>query len=240
MRGLVSALRFLTILPVPFKGDWQPRAGLVWFPAVGLLIGALAALPLYFLQGRISPGIAGLLATLIILALSGGLHLDGLADCADGFLSHRPRQEVLAIMKDSRTGAMGVIAIVAALLIKVKGIEAAGVDPWRVVLLMPLAGRVMILLTMALLPYARPEGGIGSLFYSPGLWPRALAGLAFFYLAGWYVAGIAGLAAAGAALAVTLFFSLLSWYIIGGATGDTLGAACEISEAAVAFAFAFF
>ncbi len=240
MRGFFSALRFLTILPGPARGEWRPRSALLWFPLVGLLLGALAAGPVFLLVRSGNSGLAALAGVVSLLVLSGGLHLDGLADCADGFFSHRSRDRTLLIMKDSRIGAMGVIALVVVILAKVRGIEAAAGMEWRAVLLMPVAGRAMILLMMAALPYARPEGGIGAMFYGLSIWPRAIFALAFLYLVAWFAAGYAGLAAAGAAVAVTLLFSLYSWLVIGGATGDTLGAVSELAEVAVSLAIPLF
>ena len=233
MRGFFSALRFLTVLPVPGRAEWSPRAAAPWFPVVGLLIGAAAAL-----AARLAGAHCGLAVTVALAVLSGGLHLDGLADCADGFLARRGREQALAIMKDSRIGVMGVLAVLFVVLAKIRGVDGSGELAWRAALLMPVAGRSMILLMMALLPYARKEGGIGAMFYGRGRWPAAAWGLAFLYLCAWFLAGRAGLAAAAAAVATALVFSLISWLVIGGATGDTLGAVSELAETAAALALA--
>ena len=101
---------------------------------------------------------------------------------------------------------------------------------WQAVLLAPVAGRCALVITVSVLPYARPEGGLGTLFYrgSPrlgGIWAFLFLGLA-----GWIISGYPGLISAAVSGAVTLFFAVYTFRKIRGATGDTLGAACEIVE----------
>jgi len=242
VKSLLATVRFLTILPTPGKcaTTAEDFAGaLWWFPVAGLGIGAAAAGLAWALWQVLPPLPAAVLLVLAMTAVSGALHMDGLADTADGFLSSRPKERILEIMKDSHIGAMGVIAIVAALLLKVAAlsqfVEAEKI--WPVVLLMPLAGRCMMVPAIVLMPYARPEGGLGALFggaRSP--WPAVWALLVLGGV-GWLVAEMAGLVCLGAVLLVTLLFSLWSRRKIGGATGDTFGATCELCEIAVALTF---
>ncbi len=145
MKPLLAAIRFLTIVPVP--GVWgtaeQDLARSVpWFPAIGLLLGGAAA-GLAWALSAAPPMLAAAVLVVVLLSFSGCLHMDGLADTADGFLSSRPRERILEIMKDSHIGAMGVIAIVCLLLVKFAALAAlpAGML-WPTVLLMPLAGRL--------------------------------------------------------------------------------------------------
>ncbi len=237
----VAAFRFLTIFPLPGKlgTTKQELAGATpCFPLVGLLLGAIALPLVGLLQMLFPPAVTAVLTTLVLLAFSGGLHLDGLADTADGFFSSRPRERIFEIMRDSATGAMGVIALVVLLLLKTVCLSTLSASLLAAVFLMPIAGRTAILLMMAILPYARSQGGLATLFYSRrsklvGLWS-----LVFFGVAAWLTAGIRGLAAV---LAVGLLVIVFSWFCrakIGGATGDTLGAACEMAETVVALVFA--
>ena len=116
--------------------------------------------------------------------------MDGLCDTADGFFSVRPRERIMEIMRDSRVGAMGVMAIVLTVVLKVAALESHGVDTiWVVVLLMPLAGRCSLLVLMAILPYARPEGGLGTLFYSRSSKLSALWGVCLLLVIGGVAAG---------------------------------------------------
>lgn len=242
MNSFLAALRFLTILPIPGQRDPAPGdlSRSLWsFPLVGLLLGGLTG-ALFWAAGPYLPQpIMAVLAVTVLLAWSGGLHLDGVADCADGFFSSRPRERMLEIMRDSRIGAMGVIALV--LLLALKGAALYALPPsqlWRVLLLMPLAGRVGILLMLALLPYARPEGGLATVFFAGSRRLAWLPGLVILAVSTWLTAGIVGLTGALLALLLLLPFCLFCFAKIGGATGDTLGAACELSETLTAVCLA--
>jgi len=234
MKRFVAALRFLTILPIP--GTWgsggAELAGSVpFFPLVGLVAGGLAALLAWGLaRMAVPPLIASAVIIVALLSISGALHMDGLSDTADGFLSSRSKERILEIMKDSHVGAMGVVAVVCVMLLKFAAL--ASLPPakvWRVVLLMPLAGRCMMVLQMVLLPYARP-GGLGTVFYRSTHRMAAAWAVAVLAGAGWLALGGKGLIAAATCVAVTLLFCRYCWRKIGGATGDTFGAACELVE----------
>jgi adenosylcobinamide-GDP ribazoletransferase len=166
-----------------------------------------------------------------LAAVTGGLHLDGLADSADGLLCHRSPAESLRIMKDSRVGAMGVIAII--LLFLGKYAALSSIDPSRlplVLLLMPLAGRNGILLMMARLAYVGQSGGVGDHFYRPLAAKTVLPGwIALFLLLLLFFPALAVILPV-ALFATVLLFARCCRQRLGGATGDTLGAVCEVSE----------
>jgi adenosylcobinamide-GDP ribazoletransferase len=235
MKAFLTAIRFLTIVPVPGRGAGSGSAlarSIPFFPFVGVLIGGtLAAASGLIHLLPVAPA-----AALLVLALagaSGALHLDGLADTADGFLSSRPRDRVLEIMRDSCSGAMGVIALVGIILVKYASLTAISADVWwRAVLLTPVAGRVALIVSMSLLSYARPGGGLGTAFYQKRHGFSLLVGLVVLASVGWWTFRLEGLTAAGVSLLVVLIFSGWCRRRIGGATGDTLGAACEIAEGA--------
>jgi len=236
----LAALRFLTILPVPGRRGTNESAmvgSVLFFPVIGLLVGVVASGLAVALVHVFSPQLLAAVLVLWLIAVSGGFHLDGLADTADGFLSARPREQVLEIMKDSHIGVMGVIAVVAVLGLKVTAVASLPAGAlWRAVLLIPLAGRCSMVFDMGILPGARKTGGLGSLFLRERSWLESLWAVTVLAGVGWLVAGYAGLLAAAVALGTPLLFALLCYRRIGGATGDTLGAACEITEAAVAVA----
>lgn len=232
-----TAIRFLTILPVRYQADKDGdrfEKSLFFFPFVGLLIGGLGFALFHFLLALIPAEVLSVLAVMYLAVITGGLHLDGLADSGDGLLSSRPRQESLRIMKDSRIGAMGVIVLIMVLLMKLSGIQEAGMQLPLGLLFIPVGGRCAILITMARVPYARSEGGIGSLFYSTS--SRKCGWWAFFFLIclpGLIEPGFLPFLLLGVLLTCFLFNR---WCIhrLGGATGDTLGAVCEITEAVIA------
>jgi adenosylcobinamide-GDP ribazoletransferase len=236
-----AAFRFLTIIPLPGRlgtTEEELAGATPFFPLVGLLLGAVALAIVWLLQMLFPPFVTAVLATLVLLAFSGGLHLDGLADTADGFFSSRPKEKILVIMRDSATGAMGVIALVVLLLLKITALASLSTSLLPAVFLMPLAGRTAILLMMALLPYARSRGGLATLFYSRrskivGVWS-----LVFFAAISMLTTGVLGLATVFGVILLVLLFSWFCRTKIDGATGDTLGASCEMAETVVALVFA--
>ena len=236
MKAFFAALRFLTPVRVPASwcgGDLELRLSPVYYPWVGLVIGGTVAAVGYGL-GRVLPSLAASAFVVVLLvAASGGLHADGLADTADGFFSSRSKERVLEIMRDSRTGAMGVIAIVAVMTIKFSLVAAVGGPlQWRTVLLMPIAGRCALLLAMALFPYARADGGLASVLLIPRKRSAVVTAWAMVALlvAGWLTGSFRGIAAAAASAAVAILIGLYAYRKIGGYTGDTLGATCEVVE----------
>lgn len=246
MKAFFSALRFLTPVRVPasWAGGERGLANAVYhFPVVGLLIGGFAAAICFGLD-RVLPALASSAVVVILLiAASRGLHLDGLADTADGLFSSRPREEMLAIMRDSHTGAMGVAAVVCVILVKTAFLASvAGGDlRWRIVLLMPLAGRCALTLSMAVFRYARRGGGLATLFVVSGArrWVLPVWSLALLFAVGWLLGGIQGVVAAAASLAAGLLIGLYCHRNLGGYTGDTLGATNELVECVPALVGAF-
>lgn len=233
MKPLVAALGFLTVFPLParWQGEEALARSLPFFPVAGLLFGIVAAAFAAGLGCLLPPAPAGVLLVIAMALLSGGLHVDGLADTADGFFSSRSKEGILEIMRDSRTGAMGAAAVACVLLLKCAAMAALPPHGCvRAAFLMPLAGRCSLVLVMTWLPYARPGGGLATVFGSArpwhALWAAAVAGAA-----GWFAAGWRGLAAAAFATIAAALLSLWSRRKIGGYTGDTLGATCEIVEA---------
>lgn len=234
MKYLRLAISFLTVFPVYRKvaSEKEMAASLYCYPLVGFLLGGLLALAAYA-QMRLSLGTAGdVLIVVIWIILTGGLHLDGLMDSADGLFSGRDRERKLEIMKDSRVGAMGAIALAAVFLMKLSflGLMPYPLKYW-VLLLAPAAGRGMMLLPIAYYPYARPGPGLGRAFGSKAsrlAWPLAmlLTGAAAFLGTG------PGLLAGG--LLITALIGIVVARVIstslGGHTGDTYGALCEFTE----------
>ncbi len=167
---LSTAIRFLTMLPLSWRVEEDSAnfsTSLYYFPVVGLLIGSLG----YFLAAILClflPTTVVSVCMLCFLAfISGCLHLDGLADSADGLFSSRPREKALEIMKDSRVGPMGVVAIVFIILGKYAALISMDAKMICLsVFFMPLVGRCALVFIMATQQYARKEGGLGTLFYS--------------------------------------------------------------------------
>jgi adenosylcobinamide-GDP ribazoletransferase len=240
MKAFIAALQFLTILPLPKVpvGDGKDlETSAPFFPVVGLLIGGLVALSDLLLVQFLPLHIATLLTVLLLVVITGGLHMDGLADTADGFFSVRSREKMLEIMRDSRIGTMGVLAIVFVVALKVAALLPLP-TPGRqaIIILMPLAGRSAILLMMTALPYARPEGGLAGIFIVKRSWWAPVVALVFLLAAGWVLQRHLGLVAVIVSMASAGAMIRYTFKKIGGFTGDTLGAISEITEVAVALA----
>lgn len=247
MKALLAAISFLTIIPAPCSGRIGERdieESLPFFPVVGLLIGILVATGDLFISSLLPALPASVLTVLLLLVITGGLHMDGLADTADGIFSVRVRERMLEIMRDSRIGAMGVMAIVFVLALKIAALTSLPVpERSAAIILMPLGGRLAMLFMLTALPYARRDGGLATLFLRRRSWWHPLWGGIFLAATAWLLsaAGWSATLWAGLAVVLTGFFAVLlvSWYIyrkLGGFTGDTLGAAAEITETLMALA----
>ncbi|MEN6331613.1 MAG: adenosylcobinamide-GDP ribazoletransferase [Smithella sp.] len=234
IKRFLAAIQFLTVCPLPASINIDERAlggSVPFFPVVGIIIGAAAAGLDYGLGYVLPLSVASMLLVIFLLAVSCALHMDGLADTADGFFSSRPRERILEIMRDSRVGPMGVIVIVCVLLFKLTLLTA--VPPaarWWVLLMTPFAGRCALLINMAVIPYARPEGGLGTIFYSSRFRLQLAWAFVLLTVIGWLAAGPTGVFVGLTAFAFSIIFAFYVKYKIGGSTGDTLGAACELTE----------
>ncbi len=237
MKAFLLALQFLTCLPVSLKAspnpvDWGRSA--VAYPVIGLLIGLLLT-GLQQLVGHADPLLQAALLTATWALITGGLHLDGLADSADAWVGgHGDRERTLAIMKDPRSGPAAVATLVLVLLLKfaaLVGLVKAGA--WPALLLAPVLGRSALVALLLSTPYVRP-GGMGSAI-SAHL-PRAAAVLMLFLVAAGAL--FAGKEGALAAIAACLTLRWMMIRRLGGMTGDTLGAAVELTEVAVLVAIA--
>jgi adenosylcobinamide-GDP ribazoletransferase len=236
LRALLAALTFLTRIPlgrtVVLDGDDVARAGPA-FPLVGAGIGAAVGGIAATLAHPLSPLVAVVLALAAGTVLTGALHLDALADAADA-LGARSRERALEIMRDHAIGAYGAAAIALDLLIKAATLSVL-VDRADVLRFAVAAGalsRLTPVLLAAWLPYARPGGGAGASLTRGGRRRAAVAALVALAIAV-AVAGLDGaiVSACGAAVAVLLARAFYLW--LGGVTGDALGAAVELTEAAV-------
>jgi adenosylcobinamide-GDP ribazoletransferase len=230
---LVTAIRYLTIVPI--SGGAAGHEGLgsaaVWFPVVGLFLGAALALIDRATTSLFAPLLAALFTVTAWKVVTGGLHLDGLADCLDGLAGGDPARR-LAIMRDSRIGTFGAVGLILFLMLElatVSGIDA-GVRG-RALLLAPVIGRAMPPLLARLFPPLAV--GQGAQFRA-GLGPTTPALTTMLAV----VVALATLGAGGAgALAISIGLSVAVGAFmsrrLGGVTGDVHGAAVELSELAV-------
>lgn len=251
LADLLICLRFFSRLPLPATARERDRgagglaSAMPMAPVAGLLLGLLAAIVLRIASALgLPPFLAAGVALTGLVALTGALHEDALADCADGFGGGRTRERKLAIMRDSAVGAFGAAAIVLALLLRCAAIAAADAEGRGVAALVVAAvlSRAACFVPLALLPPARRDGlGAGATGVDPSrlvVTSMVAVALAVVFAlaagAGSARAATASLAAATAALAITA----LARRQIGGQTGDVAGAAQQVAEIAVLLVFA--
>jgi adenosylcobinamide-GDP ribazoletransferase len=232
--SFLAALEFLTRLRVRRtpRGDMERVArAQAWFPAVGLLLGlALLALDRLALRALPEASVDVLLVVALAL-LTGALHLDGLADTADGLLGGATPDERLAIMRDVHAGTYAVVAVACVLAMKWAGLAALpGEVRVEAILIAPCLARWALLVTAAQFPYARAEG-TGAAFRAHA-WPTAAAiGGATALVAAVVLLGAGGAAAVAFAAACGLGVGAYATRMLGGVTGDVYGATVEVTEA---------
>jgi adenosylcobinamide-GDP ribazoletransferase len=235
------ATAFLTTLPLPLSPTdaAQPVGAAVRaFPLVGVVIGGAGA-AVYALADLLglASGLAAILAIAAMMALTGGLHEDGLADTADG-LGGRERTARLAIMHDSRIGTYGVLALLIVVLIRIDAVSYVG-SPGEVLrfLVAAAAGsRASMPAIMYMLHPARAEG-MGYQAGRPDHRRAVDAGVLGATIVVLTIGPIAGLAAIAAAAMATVALGWLAQRRLGGFTGDTLGATQQMSEIAIILAY---
>ncbi len=234
MAPVLESLALLTVLPVGRRPVGLPTGGVALaFPLVGGMVGGLLA-GADWLLGRLLP--EGPRSALVVAAwagITGALHLDGLADTADGLWVSGDRTRRLEAMADPRLGAFGAVAVIALLLVKWSSLAALdGRLRLGALLLTPALARAAVLLPMALLPPARGVGmgattASGLTLVAAVAANSALAALALLPFFPWGPALALGGATAAMAVAI------LALRRLGGITGDVLGAGIELAEATV-------
>ncbi len=230
MKKLLLTIGFMTRIPIPMQlevkeGDMEK--GFITFPIVGIIIG-LFDLAVFKLVSFVLPEtIAILFAILANLCITGAFHLDGLADTVDGIYSARTRERMLEIMKDSRIGTNGAIALVFDLLFKFIGLFYCDVK-WIPILLMPVAGKMVqgVIVYKAIYPRKKGIGiyvGTVPAFAAIGAAIIGLIPFVIFYK-------VYGVIYWGILLVFSYLFRLYITGKIGGVTGDVMGAGSELSE----------
>ena len=229
--GALAALGLLTALPLPRPAHRAPSAAtLAGFAGAGLVLGGTLA----GLEAALAPVVPAGPRSAVLLAalalLSGGIHLDGLADSADGLLGGRTPEERLAIMRDSRVGGFGVAAVVAVVLCEYAALSALGGPRLQGLVVAVTASRVATALALGISTPARADG-LGHAYAVPHRGAGAAVAVAVAAAAGWWLLGARGLATVGAALLVAPAVAWLARRRVGGMTGDGFGAVAELGLA---------
>jgi len=244
---LQSALAFATRLPMPLTAPSPPLVrAFRMLPLVGAIVGTLAALAFLLASAiGLQPPLAAVVALAFQAWLTGALHEDGLADFADGIGGGSSRERKLAIMRDSRVGTFGALALLFTVLGKVLALGEAGTASEALAVLALISAGVLSRLASVLLLHRLPPARLEGLSYRIGCPDKETATEALVYALA--IAGLLGLAIgdAGTLLLVLIAAAIGYWVVetvsrrqLGGQTGDAAGAAQQIVELAVLLAFA--
>ena len=240
IRGFITAMRTLTILPMPGKDAKRVADALYYFPLVGALIGGLVTLATWLLGGVLAwPMGAGAASVLMSSWVTRGLHLDGLSDAVDGYYGAATRERRLEIMKDHHVGAFGVVAIVLVWLMKAAALAQLAIGGHWVWIPVPfILARLTQVMLAVTLPYARNEGGTAEAFVKQAGAPHFIVAVTCALI----LCGLLVQLGALALLVVTLLIGhlLARWMkrVFGGVTGDLLGFSSELVESILLFAIA--
>ena len=242
MNSFLIGLQFLTRIFVVKQSVWTEKSfgeSVKYFPAVGAVLGIICAGVVGILNLLNLPLFTGTIGFASLIILTGGIHCDGLMDSADGLFSGREREKILEIMKDSRAGSFGVVAMILVAAIEISALtELANLSTWFLcagIYCAPIIGRLMMVVTIGSFPYARATG-MGKAFAQFTtrrtiifatletilfLLPLNFIDKIFFFSAA---------AASLAALIVTWRFATFATKKIGGVTGDIYGAVTMLTE----------
>jgi adenosylcobinamide-GDP ribazoletransferase len=232
VRSLALALRYLTIAPIPAGAHVEPTTlgrAAAWFPLIGLALGLAVAGAEWVIAALFPALLDALLTVTLWKLLTGGLHLDGLADCLDGLVG-RDAGDRLRIMRDSRIGAFGAIGLILFLLLEVAAVsELAPAARWRTLLAAPALARAMPPLVALIFPPATPLGQ-GAMFRSGLTRARVIVAVALGGIITLAALGLAGLVVFVLAVAASVGLGWFHTRQLGGVTGDVLGAVIEVAE----------
>lgn len=230
MSGLILAIQFLTRLPLNIMIDWNSenlRKSTLFFPLVGLIIG-LISYGVYYIMSFINSDVAAVFTVFTLIVITGGLHLDGLSDTCDGFFSNKSREDIMEIMKDSRVGAFGVIALIVIILLKYVLINNMDQNIFIFLVFSIGNSRAVQVFNLAFRRQARKDG-IGKMFSESKPKKTAVLGILIYIV----FAGIININILIPFIVTFLFMDLFARYsykVIGGVSGDVLGAMAELGE----------
>ncbi|MDH5392283.1 MAG: adenosylcobinamide-GDP ribazoletransferase [Gammaproteobacteria bacterium] len=240
MRSFLLALAFLTRIPGPAIDNISDRdiaLSQYYYPLIGLIIGLLLLLGEHFISLPSAALEAALLLALWVY-ITGALHIDGLADCADAWVGgYGDKDKTLLIMKDPQSGPVAVSLVVCMLLIKFTALEIIIENgSWSALLLSTVIARSLLPLLFQTTPYVRSHGLGSALSARPSL-PLTITMQILCLLLAILLAGLSGLFIVVAAGLLFIIIRHLSIKRVGGITGDVAGAMVELTEVLVLVAF---
>jgi adenosylcobinamide-GDP ribazoletransferase len=238
LNQFVVAWHFLTAIPVSRRHQRivpeQLARSMIWFPAVGLVLGGILAGAMFLFEMALPRSISDGLVMLLLILLTRCLHLDGLADTVDGWAGGRTPEERLAIMRDPSIGAMGAVALIVSLGLRYLGLSALpDAGRWIAVTSMPLVGRWAMTVGGLKAPYARAEGGLAQPFLAALKTEHIVVATIFaglWLIWGYGLTGGLSILAVGGLIARGI--ARLSLRLCRGITGDVFGMINEVTEVA--------
>jgi len=233
IKSFLLAAQFLTVIPIKIRGIDEKKIArsLVYFPLVGAILGLILVAINTLLQAIYLPRLSVDIVILVALIfLTGGMHLDGLSDTFDAFLSGKNKEEMLKIMRDSHCGVMGVLGLITVILLKLAFLYSIiGFLKPQALILMCALSRWGMVFSIFLFPYARQDGKAKAYIEGINVKVFIISTIASLLLAFivWQAMGVFIM------LIIAICVFLMGKFIkrkIQGITGDTLGATCEITE----------
>jgi len=232
---LRSAILFTTILPAGKNVAYSPMGMIKFFPVVGLILGGLLLVFDLVISNLWPPAVVAILDVLFLVVVTGAFHIDGLGDAADGLFSHQSKERVLEIMKDSRAGMMGLVAVFCLLAVKTAGIYSVKTtgsqgDVLVLLLIIPAYSRFAGVVGIRALNYGRSGTGTGLDLFEKPIGVKEFLFVLIPFILSWFL-GYKGLVL-NLVFLLTLV-SVLGFYKkkLNCITGDMLGALIEITEA---------
>jgi adenosylcobinamide-GDP ribazoletransferase len=234
--SFLVAWQFLTIIPVPLKRDLTPAqlgGAATYFPLVGFIIGLVLAGLNWLLYYILPQPVINVLLIAALVIITGALHLDGFADTCDGIAGHKTVEERWRVMRDSRTGAFGVVGI--ALLLLTKYVSLNNIHPefmTAVLIFLPVVSRWAMVYAIFAYPYARPEG-LGTVYKNATRWPQFTSATAITLAIAGALFPLFSYTGLILIFGIFIITTALAFYLkhkFAGLTGDTYGAINEVAE----------
>jgi len=227
VKALLGTLRLLTVLPLGSGPATPPHGGL--FPVVGAIVGSFGVAAGAVASQLWGPELTGIAVILAWILVSGGLHLDGLADSCDALFSWQSRERKLEILRDSRIGVMGALGLLGVLALQLAALRGLGQGWWVGALLAPVWGRWAAAYALALFPAARSEG-MGAAVRAGSRPIHALTATAVALAASAALSAPWGALVPVALLPVTHAAARGMCRSLGGLSGDSYGALVELGH----------
>lgn len=234
-----AAFQFLTSIPLPGRREVSPEElgrATTYFPVVGLIIGLILAGLNWLLSLILPSAVVNALLIVVLVVITGALHLDGFVDTCDGIAGHKAVEDRWRVMRDSRAGAFGIVGVVLLLLVKYVSLNSIPeVFMMATLIFMPVVSRWAMVYALFVYSYARPSG-LGTAFKQATRWPQFTAATIITFavaVALFPFFSITGLLLIFVIWIITALFSVYLKRKFSGLTGDTYGAINEVAEVMV-------